>query len=659
MGTCYPLSRTVSGIFGAWHFDGRPVERQLLKTMSDTLAPRGPREGFTLTGPVGMGCRLPGGSPDAIGETQPVARPSGTCLVFDGRLDNRDDLIRDLRDAHDVSPGTADADIVAAAYDAFGLAFAARLLGDFSLALFDPREQRMVLARDAIGIRPLYYRHTPASLTFGSEIKTLLAVPGVEGRPNDRLLGELLLRHLHRHDDDGSTLFEGINGVPPSHLVILSRQQSVLRRYWDFDGRPASGGQSFDECAEGFRYHFSRSVDRRLRSAHPVAVAVSGGLDSSSIFCTASRGPGAVPLLGLTYATHSEPSSDDSRFVRVLEQSCGRPIEPVERPASEGLLFRSDELIDRVEAPMMNAQWFHGERLLLAARARGARTLLSGHWGDQVLFDQAYLVDLFHAGSWRTIGSHLQAYPEWFDGGTRREFTRGFLADLLEYDLPHWARRGLRGARRPWMTRPPWDDWFSERFQQEPGPDVFDRPLTEGTVLARALYREVRSRYHGLCLEWNNKTAAAHGVDRAFPFLDRDLLEFVMGVPGAVLARDGVPKALMREALKDLVPVQILQRRSKGDFTASVNEASRRDYAPVLRLLGPDALVVQMDYVDADKLLRGLRALEGMLQGSASCVPSWRLAGLVALELWLRRFVGTNDNHARDGRLHEQAAPAQ
>ncbi|RPI57046.1 MAG: asparagine synthetase B [Acidobacteria bacterium] len=640
----------MAGIFGVVHFDARPIERDLVARMSAALCHRGPDgDSIACDGSVALGCRLPRVTRDAMFETQPVRRLSGTWLVFDGRLDNRDDLIAELREHSDVSAGTPDAEIVAACYETLGDEFARHLLGDFSVAIFDRLARRVVLARDAIGIRPLYYRRTATSVRFASDIKGLLADPEIAARPNDRLLAELLLGRLHRRDDDGSTLFAGVQGLPAAHVGIFSGTGSTIHRYWDFDGRPAPAG-SADDYAEGFRHVFRQAVERRLRSRHPVAIAVSGGLDSSSIFCLASRVAGGTPLVGLTYSTRDGQTTDESAFLAEVERASGRSIEYLNPPRA-GLLFQSDELVDCTESPMLDAQWFRGQQLLTSARTAGARTLLTGDWGDHVLFDQAYLVDLLHAGSWLTVRAHLEEYRRWYSDATN-EFSRRFVGDVMEYDLPYWVRRAMRAVRSRWNQPAPWDDWYSQRFRREVGPDVFDHDLSHltatraapgATVLARALYREVRSRYHGLCLEWNNKTGARYGVDCAFPFLDRDLIEFVMGVPGASLAQDGVPKALLRRALSGMVPDAVLQRRTKGDFTADVNEASRRDYPAIMKMLGPDALVAQFGYVDTEKLTRGLTALEGALEGSASCVASWRLAELVALELWLRRFVGTRE----------------
>jgi asparagine synthase (glutamine-hydrolysing) len=190
------------------------------------------------------------------------------------------------------------------------------------------------------------------------------------------------------------------------------------------------------------------------------------------------------------------------------------------------------------------------------------------------------------------------------------------------------------------------------------GEDVFQRDLSRSpfaSALARDLYRDVRSRYHGLCLELNNKASAGLGLEVAFPFLDRDLIHFVMSVPGELLARDGAPKALLREGLNGIVPDAILRRKTKGDFTHIVNEASRRDYAHIGAILGPDALVVQMGYVEARRLKLGIDSARSALDGSASNAASWRLSSLLGFELWLREFIGHENEETPQWRSNARA----
>ena len=643
----------MAGIFGVFRLDEGPVDRVLVARMSRALAHRGPDgEGIVFEGTCALGCRMLRATPESIHEIQPVQRSSGTRLVFDGRLDNRDELIEQLHHHAGVTAATPDAELAAAMYDVAGPEFASRLLGDFSVAVFDRRVRRIVLARDAIGVHPLYYRRTPAVLSFASELKALILDPAEQVQPNHRLLAELLLRRLHRRDHDGSTLVDGICEVPPAHVAVFDSTKSEVRRYWDFDGHRSSAIASFDECVEGFRHHFERAVRRRLRSSRPVAIAVSGGADSSSIFSVATRTAGHGPI-GLSYSMHDGGPADETRFLADLERACGRPIVSLHPPSSIGLPFRADELIRRVEAPMANPEWLRADHLVTTARESGARTLLSGHWGDQLLFDQAYLIDFLHSGSWLAIASHLREYRRWFPEASGREFTERLGADLLEFDLPRWVRQGVRA--RAWRRPAPWDDWYSPWFQAQAGPDVFSRELrrafstgSDVSVLARALYREIRSRYHGLCLEWQDKMASAHGVERAFPFLDRDLVQFVMGVPGKIQARGGVPKALLRAAMKDDVPASILQRRAKGDFTAAVNAACRRESPAIADLLTRDALVVQFGYVEVDKLRRGLACADAELEQARSSVASWQVTAMVALEVWLREFVGNRHSNRED-----------
>jgi len=329
----------MAGIFGVCHFDDRPIDPALVARMSATLARDG-RDGEVLIieGSTALGSRvlheasLSASAPRA----QPARFSSGTRLVFDGRLDNRDELITALRDRFDVAPAASDAELAAACYEINGVQFVGHLLGDFALAVFDGRRRHVVLARDAMGIRPLYYRRTHTSLMFGSAIKTLLANPDWQAHPNNQLLAELLLRRSHRRLADDGTLFAGVCQVPPAHVVVFTADAAHSERYWDFDCHRSAVGQSFGDHARAFRVLFERAVSRRLRSTHPVAIAVSGGLDSSSIFCAAASAA-VGPLVGLTYTSDDGGPSDERAFVREVEHASGRTIRHSVRVQVRGL----------------------------------------------------------------------------------------------------------------------------------------------------------------------------------------------------------------------------------------------------------------------------------------------------------------------------------
>jgi hypothetical protein len=183
-------SCSMSGIVGLWNLDRQPLDEALLHRMSGRLRHRGPDgEGWRVIGTVGFACQHLWVTPEEVGEVQPVAGRANVMLVMDGRLDNRDELLPALG-----LPRTAsDAACVVAAYDAWDDRFTERLNGDFAVALFDASKHRLLLARDSIGIRPLYYFRNDRVFAFASEIKALLAHPEIPTRPDDEGIADFLL----------------------------------------------------------------------------------------------------------------------------------------------------------------------------------------------------------------------------------------------------------------------------------------------------------------------------------------------------------------------------------------------------------------------------------------------------------------------------------
>ena len=208
-------------------------------------------------------------------------------ICFDGRLDNRDELREklppgQLRD----EAATPDAALALAAYLHFGESFPRELKGDFAIAIFDGTQQKLVLARDVMGIRPLHYCKTGNTFLAASEIKAILAYPGFEARPDDDGLADLLLEGdwYERH----ITCFKNVFRVVPGHLIVVTAKEERVVQYFDFDPTRQLRLSSIGEYAEALRALFQQAVQRRLRSSHPVGVLVSGGLDSSAILCQAT-----------------------------------------------------------------------------------------------------------------------------------------------------------------------------------------------------------------------------------------------------------------------------------------------------------------------------------------------------------------------------------
>ncbi len=642
----------MSGLAGIWNLDGRPVERQLLAKMNARLAHRGgDGEGLWVEGATGLACQLRRVTPESLREQQPLVDAAGRVLVFDGRLDCREELHAALPAGVPVAADAPDPELLLAAYDALGERLWERLDGDFALALYDAGQHELFLVRDRLGVRPLYYYQAGALFLFASEIKPLLAHPEVRTRPNDLDLADFLLADSPLHHN-GVTFFNGIRHVPPAHLLRITPQQTALRRYWDFPVERRIRFRQRSEYAEALRHYLERAVRRRLRSAYPVAVSVSGGLDSSSVFCLAERlrTAGAVPqvpLHGFTFDTPAGTVADEMMYVEAIEREYGVRIERV--PVCRGMLDGDaqtmkavHELVTVTEMPFLDEQLATSQRLYAAIRATGARTLLTGHWGDQVLFAQAYLVELVRRLRWLTVHAHLREYSRWLTDTDPRALRQRFLMDLVKYHTPARALPLLRLVRRKLLGRTRDCAWYADWFRELATRGVYRNPHDGkrfASLHARSLYEDARARYYVLSLEWNDKVGAAEGVQMAFPFLDSELLSFLMAIPGEVLTARGVPKALLREAMRGILPEEIRERTWKADFTVIIREGMQQDLPILLRHLRSDRLLRSLGYVDEARLEAMLGALKanGLRPGDPEGA---QLCNLIGLSIWLHQFFG-------------------
>jgi asparagine synthase (glutamine-hydrolysing) len=554
----------MSALAGFWNFDGRSAERTVASSLAEALAsPGGDRGVIWCDGAAGLACRLQRVAPESAAECQPVVDTFGHALLFDGRLDNRESLLAQLAgDAPD--EGAADSTLVLAAWRLWGMTSLARLEGDFALALFDARAQRVVLARDPVGCRPLYYWIDDKTLVFATEIKAILAHPDVPARPNDDLLADAFLLDRLPYDDEGETFFAGIHAVLPGCWLRVAPRHSRSGQFWDFDPRAQLRLASYDDYADRLRELLIQSVRRRLRSAHPVAVAASGGLDSSVVLCIADdlrkSGESAVSIVPLTYTPADDPSSEENQFLGLLESGRGLQVgrvtidDPGDAAEIERAAWHS-------ESPLFDAAWCAQRPLLASAAARGARTLLTGLWSDQFLFVTGYLADLVRALSWRQVGRHLDEYRRWFVDADPAYFRARFRRELLANLAPDAVRTWLRPFRsvfdRP-LKRPSFrGDWPARVKRRRPRAD---RPAY-ATAHAGTIYQTARALSHRLQFEADTKLANSRGIDLVTPFLDRDVIAFLMSIPGDVQTHGGVPRALLRDAMRGIVPEPILRRR--------------------------------------------------------------------------------------------------
>ena len=624
----------MSSIFGCWHLDGSRLKKDALQTFLAS-APSSPEveEALTWRGDsAGFGCHSNDRSSLSVSERGP-----SIVSVFDGRLDNRDELLLALPERTCLDSHSSDADFVRATYEEYGESFAERIEGDFTCAVFDPLANRLLIARDRLGVRPLCFTSLHGTFLFASDAKSLLAWPGVSATLDDAMIADFVLQFVAL-DSQNRTFFRNIHSLPPAHLLSVTPRRTMTRRYFEFDTERRTRFSTFAEYVDVFHQTVVKSVRHRLRQSKPVAISVSGGLDSSYIFSIASRlmheGTALCPsLFALNYQGAAQSASDEECFVRALEQTCQATIERI--PQRAGFMEFAGDEVRHAESPLTEALACQRQAMYRRARERGAGRLLTGHWGDQVLFESSYLIDLCRSGRWNTVRSHAAAWRV-----TRRGLVARCARDLTARYLPasclRAARRVRRRAEGAWRA-----EWYTDRFRKLLR-DRFEAarlPRSPGSSHAWAIYQQARRGYHVQCLEWNCRVAAMHGLDVAFPYLDCDLVQFLMSIPGDIQSHDGIPRGLMRAAMRGLVPDAIVDRRGKGEFTQLANRSIELDFEQITDVLGPSSLAVQYGYVDGPVLWRLLGEWRQNIRASENAIWANRLLELCGMELLLRQFL--------------------
>jgi asparagine synthase (glutamine-hydrolysing) len=489
--------------------------------------------------------------------------------------------------------------------------------------------------------RPLYYCPVAGAVLFASEIKCLLAHPSVVAAPDEDALADLL---LDSWCDEHRTCFKGIYSVSPGQSVIVRPDRIDRRTDWTFDPSAQIRHRTFADYREHFRTLFEQSVRRRLRSADGVAVSVSGGLDSSSILCQAAalrrRDTPSVRLHGISMTFAAGTPADEQHFLPDIEQMYDLRITRVP--------VRRYSYIDRVDVAVRDLDTpGAGEdtqiQTLRIARASGCNVMLSGFFGDQMLSDRGYFIDLARRGRWMKLRHDLREFAAWNAEVDPRIFRQDFWCSLVRALPPRWAFQIAKRALRSSKAKVRYPPWFAPGFRQRAIASAskrFRAPRRFASAHTRNCFRHATAGHYLNIVRREQVAAAVHGVEVRYPYRDRDLVAFLMAIPGEIVNWQGVPKGLLRHALTGVLPDSIRDRRWKADFTLLENDAVREDAPKVLRMLHRDCLAVRKGFIDAGALNR-LEAACANLTSDESALPGWSPRDLAGLEVWLQQFFGT------------------
>lgn len=505
------------GIAGIFHVDGRPVEVSVLRRMTDVVSHRGPDgEGFWTGSFVGFGHRrlaIIDLSPLAH---QPMQTTDGSCVItYNGEIYNFQNLRIELEAKGHQFRSRSDTEVLLNAYREWGPACVERLNGMFAFAVWDGAENRLFLARDRYGIKPLYYWYKNGTLVFGSEIKSILQYPDVAVRVSIPALNEYF---SFQNIFTDQTLFEGIHLLPPAHRLTLQLGNSdslKIESYWDYTFSEEASATSDAEYAEELGRLFEQAVNRQLVSDVEVGAYLSGGMDSGSITCIAARNFRNLKSFtcgfDLSSASGLELGFDERTKAEFLSNAF--KTEHYEVVLKAGDMERiMPQLIWHLEDPRVGQCYpnFYVSRLA----GKFVKVALSGVGGDE-----------FFAGyPWRyyraVVNDSSDHYAEKYYRYWQRLIPDGLKSDFYQPDIyPAIVEHQCQDVFRSVLLAQP--------FQIQRPEDYVNR----------SLYFEARTFLHGLLLV-EDKLSMAHGLETRVPFLDNDLVDFAMRLPVRCKLRD-------------------------------------------------------------------------------------------------------------------------
>jgi len=631
----------MSALFGIVRFDSRPVLEIEIESMAEALASHGGDvRSIWKRANAGLGHHLRIVTPEDRAERQPVRHPSGHHLLnFCGRLDNRKDLLNKLGNLHgallDSSSVIPDSAIVAAAFEQWGLECASRLCGDFVFAAWLEREQRIVIFRAPLSCRTLFYFWDGVTLAFSTSPIGLFALRFIRKDLDRERLADYM---VHAPIEDGHSFFCDMRILESGTALTVDKSGLRTESFWNPEELPELRLKNDEEYLEGYLELFDQAVEARLRSAFPLSAMMSGGLDSSSVVCTAAPmlekeerriyAFTQIPREGFQSPNSKGEYSDETPFVEAIARKYENVDLRLVSTEIQCLLGGHSRFICAAGAPfrnMANRAWI--EEILCQAQAAGSRAILTGSMGNI-------------AFSWDGDGM----IPGLIRRGRLVEAWRQAKAFKRTSTLRAFVRRGI-------LPLLPDSLWLSTMRRLTPrDPSISGRPTWAAisplrTEVVRSLRVDERAHDKGFSLLWRNDLDkrkiqarflreherlgseiwcglhSLYGVEERDPMSDRRLVEFCLSIPDDQFQRDGISRRLTRCAMAGRWPPEIALNTGRGEQDADWHAllmATRSELQLGLDRLYSSPLANEL--LDLDRIQR---VLSGIADAPPDCTKTF------------------------------------
>ena len=572
----------MSGIAAIYYQNARLVSPEQLGQALLALRHRGP-DGTRIwyRGSVGLAHCMFHTTPESLQERLPLVNAAGeTVITADARLDNRSKLIARLDLPLSAAECLADSALILYAYERWGCNCVQELLGDFAFVIWDSRNQILFCARDHFGVKPFYYYADRQLFVCASEIRGIFAAAEVPKRLNEFRIADYLLSNF---DDATATFYQEILRLPPAHTITISPEGMRLERYWSLDASREVRLSTDEQYAETFRELFTEAVSCRLRSSFPIGSMLSGGLDSSSVTCVAEQllyEDGRGPLQTFSAVLDNVPVADERGYIDMVTKRKGIMSHYMRGDLAKPVSSIQDFLECRDEPPY-SFNLFINLALYQTASNHGCRIMLEGFDGDTtVSHGTQYLVDLLKADRWAPYIKELRAFAD----NQNLSFRQEFLGSLWSHRVAPFMNKlplfpGKRRLRKTLGTLLA----GSDRTRTVALPE--SRNLLDQTFVQRIRlsgYQERKEKqarsereahFHRLTwgvmpyvLEILDQAAAISSLEVRYPFWDKRLVEFCLGLPPEQKIRNGWTRLVLRKAMQGILPPEIQWRKDKSNL---------------------------------------------------------------------------------------------
>ncbi|MBN1446651.1 MAG: asparagine synthase (glutamine-hydrolyzing) [Bacteroidetes bacterium] len=567
------------GFAGIFRYASRTPEisDELLTRMGDTIAHRGPDDSGTYRsacGRVGLSFRRLSIIDLSPAGHQPMSTPDGSItLVFNGEIYNHTSLRRELEALGFVYRSRTDTETILYAYAHWGEHFVERLHGMFAIAIWDARTERLLLYRDRIGIKPLYYADHHGSIVFGSEIKAMLPVPGMTAEVSREALYHYF---TYIHTPAPWTLYDGIYKLRAGYYLVVEKNGDLrLEHYWDPLGHRDEDFPYHDEAAvtERIRTLFREAVEKRMMSDVPFGVFLSGGIDSSANVAFMSELMDR-PVDTFTVAIRGQEDTNEFRWARRIAERYHTNHHEVVIDDG-GFLDLLPTIVHHQDEPLADPVCFPLYHVSKLARDNGTIVIQVGEGSDEQFAGyESYL----RAVRMLRLEYALRFVPRLVTRGAygllspllrmrKVDYRQNVVRNVMEKEPVFWGNAiGFYDKEKCRALNLNTFEGLELSSSYELAVEQYRKAVLAGYSddLQRIVYWEIKNRLAELLLMRVDKITMAVSLEARVPFLDHRLVEFSMNIPSSLKTKNGTPKYILREAMRGILPDDIIDRKKIG-----------------------------------------------------------------------------------------------